>query len=90
MPAAHAVAVDGDRRGQAGGRAVRHPGALPVAVLRPVLDELLDVMEPYGDQIVLVHIEIYQALDRHRTLVPTVTAWHLRASRGSSGSTAPA
>ena len=34
VPAAHAVAVDGDRRGQAGGRVVRHAGAVPVAVLR--------------------------------------------------------
>lgn len=42
----------------------------------PVLDEFLDVIQPYGDAIVPVHIEIYQKATG-TTLVPTVEAWHL-------------
>ena len=42
----------------------------------PVLDEFLDTIKPYGDQIVPVHIEIYQK-STGTALVPTVEAWHL-------------
>jgi hypothetical protein len=42
----------------------------------PVLDEFLDVIKPYGDQIVPVHIEIYQKATG-TALVPTVDAWRL-------------
>jgi hypothetical protein len=42
----------------------------------PVLDEFLDTIKPYGDQIVPVHIEIYQA-PTGTALVPTVEAWRL-------------
>ena len=42
----------------------------------PVLDEFLDVTKAYGDQIVPVHIEIYQK-PTGAALVPTVKAWGL-------------
>ena len=42
----------------------------------PVLDEFLKTIEPYGDKIVPVHIEIYQK-STGTALVPTVEAWHL-------------
>jgi hypothetical protein len=42
----------------------------------PVLDEFLDVTKQYGDQIVPVHIEIYQK-PTGTALVPTVQAWGL-------------
>ena len=42
----------------------------------PVLDEFLDVIGSYGDQIVPVHIEIYQK-PTGTALVPTVDAWRL-------------
>jgi hypothetical protein len=42
----------------------------------PVLDEFLDVSKQYGDQIVPVHIEIYQK-PTGAALVPTVQAWGL-------------
>jgi hypothetical protein len=42
----------------------------------PVLDEFLDVVKGYGDQIVPVHIEIYKSLTSPVTKhVPTVDAW---------------
>jgi hypothetical protein len=42
----------------------------------PVLDEFLDVIKDYGDQIVPVHIEIYQG-PTGTALVPTLEAWHI-------------
>lgn len=42
----------------------------------PVLDEFLGTIKAYGDQIVPVHIEIYQKTTG-TALVPTVEAWHL-------------
>jgi len=42
----------------------------------PVLDELLNIMDPYKDRITFVHIEIYQALTG-TAHVPTVDAWRL-------------
>jgi hypothetical protein len=42
----------------------------------PVLDEFLDTIQQYGDQIVPVHIEIYQK-STGTALVPTVEAWKL-------------
>ena len=42
----------------------------------PVLDEFLATIKPFGDQIVPVHIEIYQK-STGTALVPTVEAWHL-------------
>ena len=42
----------------------------------PVLDEFLDTIKVYGDQIVPVHIEIYKKATG-TALVPTVEAWHL-------------
>jgi hypothetical protein len=42
----------------------------------PVLDEFLATTKSYGDQIVPVHIEIYQKATG-TALVPTVEAWHL-------------
>src|SRR5262249_33161322 len=42
----------------------------------PVLDEFLDVIKGYGDQLVPVHIEIYQK-STGTALVPTVDAWKL-------------
>jgi hypothetical protein len=41
-----------------------------------VLDEFLTVSKRYGDQIVPVHIEIYQK-STGTALVPTVEAWKL-------------
>ena len=72
VPAAHAVVVDGDRRGQAGRRAVRDPGALPVgSTAAPVLDELLDVIRARtATRSCPVHIEIYQG-PTGTALVPT-------------------
>jgi hypothetical protein len=42
----------------------------------PVLDEFLDVIGAYGDRIVPVHIEIYQA-PTGTALVPTLEAWQI-------------
>jgi hypothetical protein len=42
----------------------------------PVLDEFLDTIKRYGDQIVPVHIEIYKSLTG-TDYVPTVDAWKL-------------
>jgi hypothetical protein len=42
----------------------------------PVLDEFLDTVKPYGDQIVPVHIEIYQK-PTGTALISTVEAWRL-------------
>ncbi len=54
------------------------PARCQSAYCAPVLDEFLDVVKPYGDQIVPVHIEIYQSLTGPLTdLVPTVAAWNL-------------
>jgi hypothetical protein len=44
----------------------------------PVLDEFLDVIGSYGDQIVPVHIEIYQAATG-TALVPTLDAWQIES-----------
>jgi hypothetical protein len=44
----------------------------------PVLDEFLDVIKPYGDAIVPVHIEIYQKATG-TALVPTLAAWGLES-----------
>ncbi len=44
----------------------------------PVLDEFLDVIKGYGDQIVPVHIEIYRAATGTQ-LVPTLDAWHIES-----------
>ena len=44
----------------------------------PVLDEFLDVIGDYGDAIVPVHIEIYQA-PTGTALVPTLEAWQLQS-----------
>jgi len=44
----------------------------------PVLDEFLDVVKDYGDQIVPVHTEIYQAATGTK-LVPTLDAWHIES-----------
>ena len=44
----------------------------------PVLDEFLDVLGDYGDQIVPVHIEIYQGATG-TALVPTLDAWRLES-----------
>jgi hypothetical protein len=44
----------------------------------PVLDEFLDVIKGYGDQIVPVHIEIYQG-PTGTALVPTLDAWHIQS-----------
>jgi hypothetical protein len=52
------------------------PARCQSAYCAPVLDEFLDTIEPYGDQIVPVHIEIYRA-STGTALVPTVEAWHL-------------
>lgn len=42
----------------------------------PVLDLLLDVKQPYADQVDFVHVEIYQS-DTGAALVPTIEAWKL-------------
>lgn len=42
----------------------------------PVLDELLEIDQPYGDRIAFVHCEIY-ADSTSEDLVPTVSAWNL-------------
>jgi hypothetical protein len=42
----------------------------------PVLDEFLSTIKPYGDQIVPVHIEIYQK-PTGTALISTVEAWRL-------------
>jgi hypothetical protein len=52
------------------------PARCQSAYCAPVLDEFLDTIKPYGDQIVPVHIEIYKA-PTGTTLVPTVEAWRL-------------
>jgi hypothetical protein len=52
------------------------PARCQSAYCAPVLDEFLDTIKPYGDQIVPVHIEIYKA-STGTALVPTVEAWHL-------------
>jgi hypothetical protein len=52
------------------------PARCQSAYCAPVLDEFLDTVKPYGDQIVPVHIEIYQA-PTGTALVPTVEAWRL-------------
>jgi len=52
------------------------PARCQSAYCAPVLDEFLDVIKPYGDQIVPVHIEIYQKATG-TALVPTVDAWRL-------------
>jgi hypothetical protein len=44
----------------------------------PVLDEFLDVIKVYGDQIVPVHIEIYKG-PTGTALVPTLDAWHIES-----------
>jgi hypothetical protein len=44
----------------------------------PVLDEFLKLAGDYGDQIVPVHIEIYQATTG-TALVPTLDAWHIQS-----------
>jgi hypothetical protein len=44
----------------------------------PVLDEFLKVIGDYGDQIVPVHIEIYQA-PTGTALVPTLDAWQVQS-----------
>jgi hypothetical protein len=44
----------------------------------PVLDEFLKVIGDYGDQIVPVHIEIYQA-PKGTALVPTLDAWQIQS-----------
>lgn len=40
----------------------------------PVLDQLLDVYEPFRDRIAFVHCEIYRSTQAQE-LVPTVTSW---------------
>ena len=52
------------------------PARCQSAYCAPVLDEFLDTIKPYGDQIVPVHIEIYQK-PTGTALVPTVEAWRL-------------
>jgi hypothetical protein len=52
------------------------PARCQSAYCAPVLDEFLDVIKDYGDQIVPVHIEIYQK-STGTALVPTVQAWGL-------------
>jgi hypothetical protein len=52
------------------------PARCQSAYCAPVLDEFLDVIKDYGDQIVPVHIEIYQK-STGTALVPTVEAWQL-------------
>jgi hypothetical protein len=52
------------------------PARCQSAYCAPVLDEFLDTIEPFGDQIVPVHIEIYKA-STGTALVPTVEAWRL-------------
>jgi len=42
----------------------------------PVLDELLDIAEPYRDKVTMVHVEIYES-NRGATRAPTVEAWNL-------------
>ena len=42
----------------------------------PVLDELLDVREPFGDAMAFVHVEIYES-NRGAVRAPTVAAWKL-------------
>jgi hypothetical protein len=42
----------------------------------PVLDELLELQDAYGDKITMVHIEIYTS-NRGATQAPTVKAWGL-------------
>ncbi len=44
----------------------------------PVLDEFLKLTRDYGDQIVPVHIEIYQATTG-TALVPTLDAWQIQS-----------
>jgi hypothetical protein len=52
------------------------PARCQSAYCAPVLDEFLDITERYGNQIVPVHIEIYQG-PTGTALVPTVEAWRL-------------
>src|SRR3954447_4321746 len=52
------------------------PARCQSAYCAPVLDEFLDTIKAYGDQIVPVHIEIYKKATG-TALVPTVDAWHL-------------
>lgn len=42
----------------------------------PVLDELLEIMDPYRDEVAFVHVEIYES-NRGATRAPTVAAWDL-------------
>jgi hypothetical protein len=44
----------------------------------PVLDELLNVMDGYGDRITFVHTEIYQRATG-TALVPTLAAWNIES-----------
>jgi hypothetical protein len=44
----------------------------------PVLDEFLDTIKAYGDQIVPVHIEIYKG-STGTALVPTLDAWKIQS-----------
>jgi hypothetical protein len=52
------------------------PARCQSAYCAPVLDEFLDTIKAYGDQIAPVHIEIYKKATG-TALVPTVEAWHL-------------
>jgi len=54
------------------------PARCQSAYCAPVLDEFLDVIKRYGDQIVPVHIEIYQG-PTGTALVPTLGAWHVES-----------
>jgi hypothetical protein len=42
----------------------------------PVLDQLLDEMDPYRDRISFVHVEIYRS-PTGTALTPTVEAWNI-------------
>ena len=90
VPAAHGVARVGDRRGQARRRAVRHPGPLPVAVLRPgARRDAQDHGPVPGPHHVRAHRDLPGA-HRHRARADRVRMAPRRASRGCSASTAPA
>ena len=88
VPAAHAVARHGDRRGQARRRALRHAGPLPVAVLRPRARRAArrDERLPGPD-----HVRAHRDLPGHRPAPRSSrrsTRGRSRASRGCSASTA--
>ena len=72
-----AVAVDGDRRGQAGRRAVRDAGAVPVAVLRAGARRVPDTIKPVRRPDRRSCTSRSTRTHRHRARRRRSTAWRL-------------